>query len=695
MQRREHDSLDRQAEQRSEPERASGSQPTLSRDPVREVLALQGSVGNRAVTDLLRSSGHSLDSSTRARMESRFNADFGSVRLHTGPEASQSAQALNATAYTIGEDIVLQSDQSVPDSLLAHELAHVVQQRHAPTTPSVSQPGDAAERAANDAALFGGSGILSVAGSVPLIQRQTPAEADDLRRRAELDQLRASMTEALYSSPQYTNTWILIHQAQTLNRYFEESFSEELPRTRVAAARALIGHYGELKAREQTAERDEADNALLYSDISGLRPWAPNHPARVEDIPIFDESNVFDWFVYGGPGTDAEGEAREGQRTRRQPRPTPAPPQADGSPLTITDEEIEQARSATVIGSGLETQELSSSEQAAGQAMGGAAEVQSGLATLRQANVGQAYSAIAQRLNEADDASHEAHIVQENGERSLLDATGVIWYVTNRLFALDRTGHIVPGDFSFYLRAGSLPAGVYFFSPFHFQTSNGNRFTNTVMLRISGGVEVTWGDLFPRSMLSDFIPMIEQGRQAFARNAGIALIISSSFGERRTFGDLDPGKMWDAMTRSRQHMAWAVRSHLAQIIDNPGQEVFSQVFSLAIAQLGKMIPPVRLAMTGYQALRLAEWLGTTAGIAAYGNEDEVDIAAQSVARKIVEFTIGQLISKGISLGGRAGRAAVRSARRRETQTEAEAPRQLPADTTRREAPATQDRKSVV
>jgi hypothetical protein len=78
--------------------------------------------------------GRPLDSNTLAVMGSRFGHDFRGVRVHDGPEAAGSARALNALAYTVGNDVFfgdgLQSKEGTPDGqkLLAHELTHIVQQ---------------------------------------------------------------------------------------------------------------------------------------------------------------------------------------------------------------------------------------------------------------------------------------------------------------------------------------------------------------------------------------------------------------------------------------------------------------------------------------------------------------------------------------------------------------------------------------
>jgi Domain of unknown function (DUF4157)/Papain fold toxin 1, glutamine deamidase len=94
------------------------------------------------VDDVLRSPGQSLDGDTRTFMESRFGHDFADVRLHSGSLAAHAAAAVQAKAFTVGKDVVLgqSSVSGNPESrrLLAHELAHVVQQRG--RQPSVDTP---------------------------------------------------------------------------------------------------------------------------------------------------------------------------------------------------------------------------------------------------------------------------------------------------------------------------------------------------------------------------------------------------------------------------------------------------------------------------------------------------------------------------------------------------------------------------
>jgi hypothetical protein len=77
--------------------------------------------------------GQPLAESERAFFEPRFGHDFSGVRVHADAHAAELAQSVNARAYTIGNDVVFGAGEWFPhttagQTLLAHELAHVVQQ---------------------------------------------------------------------------------------------------------------------------------------------------------------------------------------------------------------------------------------------------------------------------------------------------------------------------------------------------------------------------------------------------------------------------------------------------------------------------------------------------------------------------------------------------------------------------------------
>jgi|GEM_PF-2906629 len=90
-------------------------------------------------------SGHSLDGGTRQRMEKGFGVSFSGVRVHTGAQAESLSESMNARAFTVGNDIAFGAGEYSPgtlvgDALIAHELAHTVQQGNG--TAQVASRGD-------------------------------------------------------------------------------------------------------------------------------------------------------------------------------------------------------------------------------------------------------------------------------------------------------------------------------------------------------------------------------------------------------------------------------------------------------------------------------------------------------------------------------------------------------------------------
>ncbi len=91
----------------------------------------------QAQIDSMKGGGQPLPHSTRAFFEPPFGRDFGGVRVHTGHRASETATAVEAKAFTLGQNIVFQGGQYSPDAkegqkLLAHELTHTIQQGAVP-----------------------------------------------------------------------------------------------------------------------------------------------------------------------------------------------------------------------------------------------------------------------------------------------------------------------------------------------------------------------------------------------------------------------------------------------------------------------------------------------------------------------------------------------------------------------------------
>jgi Domain of unknown function (DUF4157) len=103
--------------------------------------------------------GNQLHTGVAEQVGGTYGQPLGDVRVHHDDHAAALSRAVSARAFTVGRDIFFGAGEYRPEStggreLLAHELAHVVQQRGAPNTGSlmVSQPGDTLEREAEAAA---------------------------------------------------------------------------------------------------------------------------------------------------------------------------------------------------------------------------------------------------------------------------------------------------------------------------------------------------------------------------------------------------------------------------------------------------------------------------------------------------------------------------------------------------------------
>ncbi len=179
-----------------------------------QLTTLQRAAGNAGVAglveddaaDVVKSTisgpGSPLDRDTKDHMEQQIGADFSSVRVHSGPTAQRSTEAVAAKAYTVGENVVLgnsiDTGSESGQRTLAHELTHVVQQREGPVDGvdaggvKVSDPSDRFEQEAEtnaDAVMAGtGPGVQRDAdgGAAPAVQRQEKEEEMQMQRHADL-----------------------------------------------------------------------------------------------------------------------------------------------------------------------------------------------------------------------------------------------------------------------------------------------------------------------------------------------------------------------------------------------------------------------------------------------------------------------------------------------------------------------------
>ncbi len=163
----------------------AGPAPASRRDPEAAVSRLGSSLGNRglsrAITQMrdgegilpgglvhpdveaaiaaASGRGNQLHTGVADQVGGAYGQPLSDVRVHHDDHAAALSRAVSARAFTVGSDIFFGAGEYRPDSaggreLLAHELAHVVQQRGAPNAGplTVSRPGDTLEREAEAAA---------------------------------------------------------------------------------------------------------------------------------------------------------------------------------------------------------------------------------------------------------------------------------------------------------------------------------------------------------------------------------------------------------------------------------------------------------------------------------------------------------------------------------------------------------------
>jgi hypothetical protein len=180
--------------------------PRIQRKAAR---ATQPSTDTAGVQCAASDSGAPLPADVRGRFEASLGTDLSGVRVHTGSASATAADGVGAKAYTTGQDIHFAAGQYEPAStegqrLLAHEVAHTVQQGNSYKTPQakleVSGPADSHEHEADraaDAMLVGAPASVSPVGA-SIVQRKSAAgtdtgvSAEDLVNAPNLGQIRPS-----------------------------------------------------------------------------------------------------------------------------------------------------------------------------------------------------------------------------------------------------------------------------------------------------------------------------------------------------------------------------------------------------------------------------------------------------------------------------------------------------------------------
>jgi hypothetical protein len=251
----------------------------MSGERVRE--ALPGPAGNPV------RGGHPLAPPVRREMEARLRHSFADVRVHSDAQAAASARELGARAYAIGRDVVFGAgrfslDTRAGRALLAHELAHVVQQRGAPGGAEAEAAEVEAARAGR--AVAGGLRFAPQVRTGPTLALQAEEEAE--------------------AAPEPGPEAARREQAAAAAAFGEEQLS--FARDRIAFATAAISRgFADLQ------NRPEAERAPLRAKLHGLERQLAR--ALADNSELLSR-RVADLQARAASGEDVGAEIAEAQR---------------------------------------------------------------------------------------------------------------------------------------------------------------------------------------------------------------------------------------------------------------------------------------------------------------------------------------------------------------------------------------------
>ncbi|HEX6674949.1 MAG TPA: DUF4157 domain-containing protein [Actinomycetes bacterium] len=252
-------------------------------------------MGNRAIAELLRpGSARHLDPGLRAFMEARLGYDLGHVRVRTDAAAAAAAAALDADAFAVGGDVVFGAGRYEPGTsegrrLLAHELAHAVQQRDHPGVGAARAAGlrvDPSEQAEHAADAVAGS---VAAGPIPTL----PVTAGTLGAPA-VQRQAASARERARGRPPEIAPQVVQEMKGDVERIVERLRQQVLPSSQEWEIVGLVRKWAEADARDRErtghGETGHLDRFLaelkrrVYSRSTARSGWVEQWASAYDDL---------------------------------------------------------------------------------------------------------------------------------------------------------------------------------------------------------------------------------------------------------------------------------------------------------------------------------------------------------------------------------------------------------------------------
>lgn len=273
---------------------------------------------DRAVAAAATSSGSPLPATVMRKFETSLGADLSGVRVHTGAASAHAAHGVGAKAYTVGQDIHFASGQFDPQSasgqhLLAHEVAHTVQQRGGAAARQnkleVSSPGDAFEHEADAAAdaMVGGAPAKVAAAPGGVARVKDLSDAAD-RGGATMD---TAMKDPSVTAMNVSNIADKASANQVLSTIRKASgdIQQGIATKQIDPSVLNANNEAEKRLADYTANAD--GQTAQISTFQGL------FGALMKDFGRLDAMNKqFDGFAMGGMKDAADGEKRGAEQAK-------------------------------------------------------------------------------------------------------------------------------------------------------------------------------------------------------------------------------------------------------------------------------------------------------------------------------------------------------------------------------------------
>ncbi|HEU4596859.1 MAG TPA: DUF4157 domain-containing protein [Pyrinomonadaceae bacterium] len=229
--------------------------------------------------------GQPVPEETRTFFESRFGADFGSVRIHTGTEATKLNRSIRAKAFTRANHIYFSDGAYDPSSsggktLLAHELTHVVQQGHA-------RPSEGSQPASSSPGVHGGVG----GGGV--LQRQedeaAPEDQPTEEQKAAALAAAARAEKLAEQAADYGRAEVAKSKQEKAEKKEEEKGSKQKARAEGAQANEAEKKEKKRRKPEERGARAAPPEKTEGEPEAGEARAAEKSPASPEEDPAFQQ----------------------------------------------------------------------------------------------------------------------------------------------------------------------------------------------------------------------------------------------------------------------------------------------------------------------------------------------------------------------------------------------------------------------